>query len=233
MNNERITLKEAAEKLNINYSTAKTIVQTYRKENRISKKPKHTIITKKSIKREQFLSRVLTPTKLAKTISKIISTECGSNKKRKSLKVTPISEARTLAATAQANENPIAKGFHRIESAGQMQLLEAEEGPKPGQVTRAVVVDIPQSLKKDIFHVHSEDKSEEKLKKISCEGTELRGEEMKMEERKKRVVEINNNVEEQRVIAAKDMRDERSLFDFSRYGAMIMSSAYTRYGSYI
>jgi len=217
-------LKNAAEKLNINYSTAKTIVQTYRKENRISKRPKHAITTKKSLKREQFLSRVLAPTKLAKIMSKIEFAECKLKKKRKSLKSTKeiISEACTLAATGQAVENPIKKAFHRIESAGQIQLLETEkEGPKPGQVTRAVFADIPLNLKRDIFYVHSECKSEEELKKlISYEDKKRKGEVMKTREIQKKAVEMDDKIEK---------KEPGLFFDFSKYRTMILSSAYARY----
>lgn len=158
MQQKDTTLKEAAEKLDINYSTAKTIVQTYRKENRISKKPKHIKETKKSIRREEFLIRVLTQAKLAKLLPRIMQTEFKPPKKKKSLKPSqPNSEARTLAATGQPQDNPSFKGFHRIESAGQIQIMESEvEGPKPGQVSRAVTADVPQSAKKDVFHVRCE-----------------------------------------------------------------------------
>eukprot|EP00826_Nyctotherus_ovalis_P064903 TRINITY_DN9530_c0_g1_i9.p1 TRINITY_DN9530_c0_g1~~TRINITY_DN9530_c0_g1_i9.p1 ORF type:complete len:298 (-),score=78.77 TRINITY_DN9530_c0_g1_i9:230-1123(-) len=159
---KNMTLKEAAEKLDINYSTAKTIVQTYRKENRISRKPKHMKETKKSIRREEFLSRVLTQAKLAKLFPRVIQVEFGSPKKKKSPKLSQSnSEARTLAATGQPQDNPPFKAFHRIESAGQMQIIESEvEGPRPGQVSRAVTVDVPQNVKKDIFHVRCEQKEE-------------------------------------------------------------------------
>jgi len=51
--------KEAAEELKINYSTAKTIVQTFRREKRVAKKPKHCTETKKAIKHERLLRKLL------------------------------------------------------------------------------------------------------------------------------------------------------------------------------
>lgn len=235
MRGKSITLKEAAEKLNINYSTAKTIVQTFKKENRISKKPKHAILTKKSLKREQFLNRVLTQAKLAKIITRITSAEL---KKRKSFKEKlskpsqAISEARTLAATGQASENLILKAFPRIESAGQMEIFEAEkEGPKPGQITRAVSVDMPQNSKKDIFYVHSEGKADEELNKlIDYEKLlELNREKMKIMETKKKE-EIPKIEEFPLATIATQQRKEyigepKLYFDFTGYKTMIMINA--------
>lgn len=230
-------MKDAAIRLNINYSTAKTIVQTFRKEKRISKKPKHTKMTKKSIKREEFLSRVLTQSKLAKIITRITSTEF---KKRRSLKgkfsrpSQPISEARTLAATGQVSENFSLNGFPRIESAGQMQIFEAEkEGPKPGQVTRAVSVDMPQNLKKDIFFVHSEGKPGDEFKQLIDydKFQESDKEEMKIMETKKETPKIK---EFPLTSITTQQRNEcteepRLYFDFTGYKTMIMLSANKRY----
>lgn len=220
MNQENVTLKEAAEKLDINYSTAKTIVQTYRKENRISKKPKHTIATQKSLKREMFLSRVLTQRNLAKLMSRIISTEFKIVKRRKTSKekvsLQAISDARTLAGTGQAIENPTLRGIPRVESAGQIQLFENEvEGPKVGQVTRAVFTETPLHHKKNIFSVHSESKIQELI--IDSKG---------------QVSEKQNNIRNNNFPPSVQERavDKRLVFDFKTYGEMIMRSAYMKYG---
>lgn len=230
MNQENITLKEAAEKLDINYSTAKTIVQTYRRENRISKKPKHTKATQKSLKREMFLSRVLTQRNVAKLMSRIVATEFKTTKRRKTLKEKvssqAVSDARTLAGTGQALENPMSKGFPRVESAGQMQLFEAEvEGPRVGQVTRAVLTEIPLHHKKNIFYIHSESNAEEFKQLIdSKEQVNEKQEDIKNSNCPPPISAFNlvQRKEEGAV-------DGKLMFDFRSYGEMIIRSAYMRY----
>jgi hypothetical protein len=208
-----MTLKEAAEILDVNYSTAKTIVQTYRKENRISKKPKHAVRTKKSLKRELFIARVLTQKNLTRLMTRIIAAESKVSKTRKSIKgsLQGNSEAQTLAATGQTMENIAFKSFPRVESAGQIQLFELEkEGPKPGQVSRAISADIQQHIKKNIFHVHSDVqpfKQEEK-------NLEVKGEKI------------------EKSVVVEEMSRREGVFDFRRYGEMIMESVYKRYGKY-
>lgn len=231
-----MTLKDAAEKLDINYSTAKTIVQTYRKENRISKKPKHSIITKKSLKREQFLSRVLTQTKLAKIMSRIVAAELNLKKRKlcRTKSLQGISEARTLAATGQAQDIPVGKSFPRVESAGQMQLLEAEkEGPKPGQVTRAISANMPLSLKKDVFYVHVPCSAKEVLPAPDPQDLEMieEKEEANLEkpviENEGREREDENG--EMRDLSGLEEREAGVWFDFRTYGEKIVKSAWERY----
>lgn len=254
-----MTLKQAAENLNINYSTAKTIVQTYRKEKRISKKPKHTIETKKSMKRENFLSKVLTHDKVAKVMSRIISTEFKTGKKRKLLKTKNtkfshvISEAQTLPATGQAPENLVSKSFPRIESAGQMQLFEPEkEGPKTGQITRAVFADIPQVLKKDIFYIHCKPNTEEELKELidyndplvlksKPEPQMLKSViQEELAHPSESIVELRNSSTSENnkmktvsaftvVHKGEEVMEPGLYFDFREYGSMIMENVYERY----
>jgi len=49
INTEQLTIKSAAEKLHINYPTAKSIVKLYRRESRIEKLPKRPNLTIKKI----------------------------------------------------------------------------------------------------------------------------------------------------------------------------------------
>lgn len=61
--------------MSINYSTAKTIIQTFRRDKRISKQPNTLLETKKSIKHENFIGRFLNPHKVGLLLSAIIDTE--------------------------------------------------------------------------------------------------------------------------------------------------------------
>ncbi len=172
------SLKQAADELGVNYSTAKTIVQTFRKEKRITKKPKRMIETKKAIKRERYLSKLLSESKVAKLLSQVLSSELLILQKAKALEepapLTPpvgLSEASTFMATVQPSDvaSPAPKGLPRVVSAGQMVLFPLEEdGPKPGQVSRAVSACMDAGVsglpKKDIFYVYCEDNPEEEYK---------------------------------------------------------------------
>jgi len=167
-------LKQVADELAINYSTAKTIVQTFRKERRITKKPKRSLETKKAIKRERYLSKCLTQSKVARIISRIMEDELiaiANDVKctKQSEPQSPIAEVSTAIATSPPSgaESPPTKTFPRITSANQMVLFpNEEEGPRPGQVTRAVATEysyFPVS-KKDIFYVYSEINPEEEYR---------------------------------------------------------------------
>lgn len=227
-------------------------MQTFRREKRISKKPKHAVETKKSLKRENFLSQILTHTRLTKVIQRILATEFKSGKRRRSSKgklsrsPQAISDAQTLAATGQAMENLGFKGFPRIESAGQMQLFEVEkEGPKPGQVTRAVSADIPQVQRKDIFYVHYETKTEEELKhtidyndllvlKSKAEGQAkscVSKEQCPPLEDTKQNKSSNKTSSAFTVVLPKseEVTEPKLEFDFREYGKMIMRSICDRY----
>lgn len=245
MQREKTTLKQAAEKLNINYSSAKTIVQTFRKEKRIKKKPKHVIKTKKSIKHEEFLHKVLNTIKMKKVITKILTSEFARGRKHKSLKekypnfTELISQARTLSATAFAPENNKLKSFPRIESAGQMQLFEAEkEGPKPGQITRGISASIPPFSKRNIFYVQPEQNFEEDFKPqishfspilFQSQSNACRDLDSKISlpplmdgSKESSKISIYSTVKRQY-----DEDDGVNLaFDFSQYGMMIVNNAY-------
>lgn len=106
-------------------------------------------------------------------VSAIISTEFKPNRKRKQRSARPISDAPTQANTRQVADNRTCKGLLRVESAVQISLFDANtEGPKAGQRTRAVMVNMPLAGKKDLFYVYCRDCGEEELKGWSeeCSG---------------------------------------------------------------
>jgi len=239
-------LKKAASELNINYSTAKTIVQTYRRENRITKRPKYMAETKKTLRRERLLAKMLVQKRVRKLTTLILKTALNQSKKKKKNKErTGISEVRTLPVTAQTNENPISKGFPRVESAGQIVFFESETlGPKCGQMSRGVMVNREAGItKKKIFYVHYKNNSEEEFKE-SINDPILQ----KHEPEGKR--DLVPSINQQKVDTSfrntlqtcgsaftfinkksHDVTDNHLTFNFHLYATMIMDSAYQRYSN--
>jgi len=151
-------------------------------------------------------------------MARIVSAESKVSKRRKKNKscLQGNSEAQTLAATGQAVENTMFKVFPRVESAGQMQLFEVEKkGPKPGQVSRAISINIQQYPKKSIFYVHSDIQPFKQEKEKDAEV----GEEQKLIIGKRLALVENQNT-----------MNEVGVFDFKKYGEMIMKSTYEKYG---
>lgn len=160
-----MNLKQAAGELGINYSTAKTIVQTFRQEHRIMKKPKRAIVTKRGLKRERRLIRALTKSKITKLINLIVTSEltpCENSEKLKSIK--SVREQTTESGLID-NHLP-AKHLTRVMSACQMVIFPSEEkGPKKSQITRAVSANDDEFItKKDIFQIR--ENFEEEFKAI-------------------------------------------------------------------
>lgn len=155
-----MSLKKAAVALNVNYSTAKTILQTFKKKNRITKQPKHMAGTKKVAKHEQLLVKMLRQKRVKKlmgTILKAALKQPGNKKLTTNQKLSQRnvnSQSKTLPNMVQPMPNSTSNGFHRIESAGQMILFEAETpGPKCGQMSRGVMTEV-KVVKKDLFYVY-------------------------------------------------------------------------------
>eukprot|EP00826_Nyctotherus_ovalis_P008787 TRINITY_DN12286_c0_g1_i23.p1 TRINITY_DN12286_c0_g1~~TRINITY_DN12286_c0_g1_i23.p1 ORF type:complete len:176 (+),score=68.79 TRINITY_DN12286_c0_g1_i23:639-1166(+) len=172
-------------------------------------------------------------------MSRILGTELNL-KRRKLCKIRSlqaISEARTLAATGQAQEIPTSRSFPRVESAGQMQLLEAEkEGPKPGQVTRAVAADMPLSLKKDVFYVHVPCKAKEvppapnpQELEIIKETEEANLEKPAIENEEMEGMGREDEKEGMRELGGTEKRETEVWFDFRTYGEKIVKSAWEKY----
>jgi hypothetical protein len=228
-----VTLKQAAENLNINYSTAKTILQTFRRERRISKKPKHIVETKKAMKRENYLAKVLTHARMNRVVSNILSNELKLAKKRKSSKASRnLSEVQTAMNTEQAIENQTNKGFPRIGSAGQMELFGMEkEGPKEGQVTRAVTADIPLLPKKELFYIYSKDMDEEEFRrKIDYDDPVAL--KVKVEEQPNNEVINLPSVSAFTHFQKHDKEEVKVKIDFSVYRKAILETACKRYNWY-
>ncbi len=233
MQQEKKSLKQAADELDINYSTAKTIVQTFRREKRVAKKPKRGLQTKKAIKRERFMARVLTRYKVGKILAKIMESETrGEAKKPSKEKSRAHPEASTAVATQQPTELPsgMHKVFPRVTSALQMVLMPLEEeGPKEGQVSRGILTDsfeLPPT-KRDIFFVRSETNPEE-LYRDKVDYSNLVAFRAKVrpgaESKLPGLQPIAGGVGEQRHLL--HPREEHPVFEFATYGPRILASRY-------
>jgi len=146
--------------LKINYSTAKTIVQTFRREKRIAKKPKKAFITKRGLKRERRLARKVTKITVPQMLTKIILAATFNPKvfQKPSLKVSE----QSTAAVKENNESE--KVFPRAVSVSQMVYFPPQEnGPKTNQVSKGVLVEAQDFPKKNIFLVFH-NKVEEEFK---------------------------------------------------------------------
>ena len=73
-------LKEAADRLDINYSTAKTIIQTFRKEGRLAKKEKKKMWSRKATRKQKVLQKYLKRADIDKILGNIVE---GEGKRRK------------------------------------------------------------------------------------------------------------------------------------------------------
>ena len=152
-----MTLKQAADKLGINYSTAKTIVQTFRKEKRVAKMPKRSMETKKGLKKGNFLKRFLNVCKTKCLMSIIIEAQVNFGQTRSS----QLSETLITGNSLQQ----ITAAFPRIESTEQMTLFEVEEGPCNGQISRGIFTNIESIVqKKEVFFIFDEIELENKYK---------------------------------------------------------------------
>jgi len=163
---EKTTLKQAADLLGINYSTAKTIIQTFRKEKRIAKKSKHMVETKKAIKKSQFLTRFLTKAKVESLLDSILLEELVVPEHKLIKEDHNVSDSCT-APVFKIIPNASSKVLARVDSAAQMLLFdEVEEGPGRGQRTRAISVSFHENkeYKHNFFYVYSETDPEMKYK---------------------------------------------------------------------
>eukprot|EP00826_Nyctotherus_ovalis_P048765 TRINITY_DN577_c0_g1_i1.p2 TRINITY_DN577_c0_g1~~TRINITY_DN577_c0_g1_i1.p2 ORF type:complete len:228 (+),score=44.91 TRINITY_DN577_c0_g1_i1:151-834(+) len=160
-----VTLREAADRLGMNYSTAKTIVQTFRREKRVAKKPKRLAATKKSIEKERFLTHFLNKFKVKALLSGIIRTELEAQKTSKHTHKL-LAETSTAIASSQGYVPSIRKTLPRVESAGEMLLVGLEEeGPCAGQTSRGVSANMELTHKRPVFFVIADNNIEEEYKK--------------------------------------------------------------------
>jgi hypothetical protein len=167
---EKISLKEAAKELSINYSTAKTIVQTFRREKRIAKKPKRQVETKQAKKRERALCRKLSANKVNTIVEMILENEAGiglTTKKCNEPKE-EIKDASTLPTNQPKEpENPL-KHQNNFGSSPDFTIFqEKEDGPKEDQISRGVGTHNDLILlqpKKPIFYTYSNKNMEDEYK---------------------------------------------------------------------
>jgi len=210
-------LKEAADHLEINYSTAKTIVQTFRKENRVTKNPKRQIVTKKSIEKERFLVRFLSQLKVKNLTASIVKAELEVKKEPPDIQKA-ISEARTLGSFSKPN--PLSnshKSLPRVESAGEILLFELEEeGPYPGQISRGISANMDIVLhKRPIFFVSVDTNLEEEYKQqLDYSNPVLL--------RNRQPIKIKEHISTQ---TPEQMAKSMVRFNFHEYGKRILASA--------
>lgn len=206
-------MREAADHLGMNYSTAKTIVQTFRREKRVAKKPKRLAATKKSIEKEKLLTHFLSHFKVKALISSIIKTELEPKKNAKDTHRL-LAETPTASVSLQGNALGIRKALSRVESAGEMLLFGLEEdGPCAGQVSRGVSANVELAHKRPVFFVIADTNVEEEYKqKLDYSNPVLL--------RNKQMADSQEQVEREE----REEKEER--FDFREYGERIME----RYG---
>lgn len=224
-------------------------MQTFRRERRILKRPKHTAETKKTLRREKFLAKMLVQRRVHKIVTSILKFALGRSKKKRYKDRAGISEGKTLPVTAQPTENPISKSFPRIESAGQMLLFEPETpGPKCGQMSRGITVNMEAGIaKKNIFYIHYNTNSEEEFKQTINYNNpillktrfDIQKELIQPSNQQNEVIKPNiepslNELLKScgsafRFINKKNCDDSHFSFNFHKYGTMIMENAHRRY----
>lgn len=219
------TLKQIADELGINYSTAKTIVQTFRKERRVAKLSKKLTETKKSIRHETYLAQFLTRYKVAKFIFFILDEELVSTKKAEAPLQINHRHSQTHDSLHPLQLFSIEKvDPTQYESQGTgNKFLSIEKGPKLGQVTVGTYANLyskdPLTHKKDVFYVYTETDPEAKYKeKINYEDPVILNS-------KQINHELYNSKEPNYDPSEPEFRPH---FSFTEYGTWIMESNYMR-----
>lgn len=172
--------------------------------------------TKKAAKREHFLARFLTKTKLDTLVASILSEELIAGEEKLGSDDRWGSEVQTAPAARSAGTSR-EKSLCRVESAEQMVLFEAVElGPGSGRVTRAISVS-PRDIeehKHDLFYVYSDTDPEMKYKdKIDYSDPLLLR--SKIPDRRNATTQIDVNVKAVQI----------PIFDFHEYENRILASA--------
>ncbi len=172
-------MKDAAAALNINYSTAKTIVQTFRRERRVTRKRKQTLETKKGLKREHHLQATLSHCKLANIFLRILQNETANDPTTcKAVHAEALNAPGTTIPTASGtpeatpeDATPLKTGnkaMTRAHSAAEMCLVsEEEKGPKPGDMSRPTQTggeSFPPQSQKPVFVIYTESNPEDQFK---------------------------------------------------------------------
>lgn len=164
-----MSLRKAAKELNIKYSTAKTILQIFRREHRIAKKEKPDVISKRTLRHERRLTRLLEASRISKLIKRIIIAETRKKRSKKVKKAKVLHEIPTSTALPKDQGGLSTKNeLPRVRSANQMMLFPVEEnGPGANKVTRAVSTEITNfTQRKSIFKIVIKENLEEKYKQL-------------------------------------------------------------------
>lgn len=198
--------------LRMNYSTAKTIIQTFRREKRIAKRSKHMLESKKATKKNNFLIRFLSKRKVDSLIDMILREEQIISKKESIKEEHHVLEVATAPIIKTSNSPP------RINTVDQVLLFaDAEEGPRHGQVSRAVFVNREKEMKHDLFFVVSDIDPDAKYKKRIDYKDPLLLRHKKLNKQNDKLL-INDNVENSQI----------SIFNFSEYKRKILEATCKR-----
>lgn len=183
--------------------------------------------TKKSIKKNHFIMRFLTKSKVDSLIVSILSEETNTVGNKSVVKsyggVEEAGLAEALTSSPVRIVDPT-KALPRIESAEQMVLFEeVEEGPGDGRTTRAVSINLTSEdlHKKDVFYIYSDTDPEKKYKeKINYSDPILL---------KAKCIEKGNVMSLTNGYNIEKSNDQHSLnvsFDFHEYKTKILMNAY-------
>jgi len=173
-------LKEIASKLGINYSSAKTIVQTFRKERRFTKKEKKQINTINSMKKQKILQKALNSEKCLDLFSKIMDDYTFGNlcmKNDPKDKEFPLSNSICASTTNYSNNlSGNRSEFSRIASAESMQNLISDTSNSLNSVSVGVNTEldlIEHQASKDVFFVHDSDENFPENFELDCKYNNL------------------------------------------------------------
>ena len=148
----------AAEELKINYSTAKTIVQTFKCQKRFAKIPKRSLTSLRTRKREGRLRRVLTKRSLPSICERIFLDELKPEKCAEIVAALKPRPQHKTKAVQNDNPLPILPIPARSPSPPASSFPVCEPGPKVGQVSRGT--DGPSDnwcagKLKDVFYIYT------------------------------------------------------------------------------
>ena len=134
-------LKQVAKDLNINYNTAKSIIQTFRNENRVCKKSKRLIESKKALRHKKYMERMLNKESLHKLMLKVLQAELGVN-------------GETMQGKNSFIKMELRKPLH-TELSPKKDIVEVSfNNPKLGKISCGTWANlIPDISKRDIFYV--------------------------------------------------------------------------------
>ena len=144
-------LREIATVLNLNYSTAKTILQTFRKEKRIAKRPRCFVETKNAIKHERNITSFLTKNKVYDLMNEVLLTEYNPVENNDAFHKKSLDGCSDSQSSMQTHPESLKK----INSSSQFPSSNKEEKGK--YVSIGVTVNmVDTTFRRDIFFVYSD-----------------------------------------------------------------------------